>query len=174
MTPASLLNSSYSTQLWETDSMLGKLFLCPHSAKEEPAQCHLPKSMWTRPLSPTGSAGQRCISSVFLFSAYFSRDLSFKTHNNIAQSCLFYVQQSRKHKRQNMSIYFSRVVIKWSVFSCSWTCFMRKLCTRWSTGWECLHPNKWKVTKSCLLTFLRYLSIYLSTISFFTFPPRTD
>lgn len=64
-----------STQpLSKANFILAELVLSSRSAKEGPAQFHHPKSMWTRPLSPTESAGQRCVSSASLFSSYFSRD----------------------------------------------------------------------------------------------------
>lgn len=64
-----------STQpLSKANFILAELVLSSRSAKEGPAQFHHPKSMWTRPLSPTESAGQRCVSSASLFSSYFTRD----------------------------------------------------------------------------------------------------
>lgn len=70
--------------------------------------------------------------------------------------------EQKAWSQRNASFYFWKVVIKWSVFSCSWTCCTRKLCTRWSTGWECLHQSKSKVKRSCLPTCSRYLSIHPS------------
>lgn len=57
--------------------------------------------------------------------------------------------------------YFSRFVIK-CLSSRSWTCFMRRLFTRWSTGWEFLRRSMWRATRSCLLTYWRYWCAYLS------------
>lgn len=50
-------------------------FFCfPLSAKEGPVRCRPPKSMWTSPSYLTESAGQRCVSSAFLFLMHFSWD----------------------------------------------------------------------------------------------------
>lgn len=159
----------------EAGFVVAELVLSPHSANEEPAQCRRHKSMWTRPLSPTESAGRRCVSSACLFSSCVSGGFNFKSHNNRTQSCfylfiIFYflipafwsAAEQKAWSQRNASFYFWKVVIKWSVFSCSWTCCTRKLCTRWSTGWECLHQSKSKMKRSCLPTCSRYLSIHPS------------
>ena len=142
---------------------LSKLVLSPHSAKEGPAQCPRPRSTWTRPLSRTESAGPRCVRSASLLPSYFSREYVFKSHNNKTRWCFFFffhpcfwcAAEQKAWSNRNMSFYFWRAVIKWSVFSCSWTCCMRRLCTPWSTESECIRQNTWKVTKNCLRTCSR-------------------
>lgn len=86
-----------------------------------------------------------------------------------SNSCSLYsrsgcaAEQNAWREREKPAFTFWKAVIKWGVFLRSWICFMRRLCTRWSTGSAFLRPNTWRVTRSCLLTCGRYLSAFWST-----------
>jgi hypothetical protein len=43
---------------------------------------------------------------------------------------------------------------------CSWTCCMKRLCTRWWTEWGCPHRNTFQVKKRCSPIWERYSHIW--------------